>query len=98
MPSDRKKPGVVFWTIVAVMAVLAYPLSIRPAGWLVRMEVLSVETLAHAYWPLVMLRRAPRPIERVATWYAGKDQWGADLLYVMSARADYEAKNGFGAP
>jgi hypothetical protein len=32
--TDRKKPGVAFWTTVAVVLVLAYPLSFGPVLWL----------------------------------------------------------------
>ena len=31
----RKKPGVAFWTIVVLVVVLTYPLSIGPLTWLV---------------------------------------------------------------
>jgi hypothetical protein len=31
--TDRKKPGVAFWVIVALVAVVLYPLSMGPAFW-----------------------------------------------------------------
>jgi len=87
-------------TAMVLFAVLiGYPLSIRPACWLVQMEVVHLNSVAHAYCPVILLLEgAPRPVYWLAKWYAGTDQWGAEWLYVLSARLGYEERWGYGVP
>src|SRR5262245_10054824 len=96
--TDRNKPGVAFWATVVLVVALAYPLSFAPACWLIRMEVLDLTVVAHAYRPVVDLGQASHPIASLATWYAGKDQWGVNMLSELAARLDDEERFGRGAP
>jgi hypothetical protein len=58
--TDRKKPGVAFWAIVALVAVLvAYPLSLGPACWLADKGVVSVIEIKRTYRPLVAWMLSP---------------------------------------
>ena len=100
MNEPKKKPGVAFWaTVVVVSLPLLYVLGIRPACWLVRMEVLDLSTVAHVYRPIVELsQKAPRTIGRIAVWYAGSDEWGAPWMFLLSARLHYEERVGRGVP
>jgi hypothetical protein len=85
--------------VVLIGVLVGYPLTIRPACWFVEMEVFHTNTVAHAYCPLVLLlESAPRPVDRLARWYAGTDLWGVEWLYVLSARLDYEQRMGYGVP
>ena len=73
MPRDRKKPGVAFWTAVALVAVLAYPLSFGPAIWLGRhCEYPSAirDAVIWTYWPITILHAdGPKPIHDALDWY-----------------------------
>ena len=56
MIRQRKKPGVAFWAtvmVVVVMPLVAYPLSLGPACWLVDNQVLSERHTAIAYSPIL---------------------------------------------
>jgi hypothetical protein len=50
---DRKKPGVVFWAIVPLVCLVLYVLSIGPAAWLVKREILPLRATAVYYRPVV---------------------------------------------
>jgi hypothetical protein len=43
--TDRKKPGVAFWaTVVVVVAIVGYPLSLFPIMWLDHRDMISKST------------------------------------------------------
>jgi hypothetical protein len=71
MTSDRKKPGVAFWTSVVVAVVLlAYPISFGPACWMADREMVAVSLVRDLYDPLVALIVAgPRPVQRMMFYY-----------------------------
>jgi hypothetical protein len=50
--TDRKKPGLAFWTTVVAVVVLAYPLSMGPACWASSRVGIGVELVSAAYKPL----------------------------------------------
>jgi hypothetical protein len=52
MTSDRKKPGVAFWMTVAVVVVLAYPLSFGPACWISSRIEIGRKLLSVVYRPM----------------------------------------------
>jgi len=55
MNSDRKKPGVALWaTVVAVVVLVAYPVSFGPACWIVsrRPGAVNHRWLPDIYWPI----------------------------------------------
>ena len=56
MNPDRKKPGVAFWaTVVAVVALLAYPLSFGPACWAVDRGSIAARPVAKVFRPILAL-------------------------------------------
>ena len=52
MTPDRKKPGVAFWATVAVVVVLAYPLSFGPVCWFRHSAKMRISVMPHVHWPL----------------------------------------------
>jgi hypothetical protein len=69
MTSDRKKPGVAFWaTVVAVVVVLAYPLSIAPAWWI-------CYKAGSPDWMLEFTNRLYEPLWTVALLSDKSSQW-----------------------
>jgi hypothetical protein len=70
MDSDRKKPGVVFWaTVVVVVALVAYPLSIGPAIWLTARGYLRTSAVQSFYMPVLLSVEQAEPLENVVTWW-----------------------------
>jgi hypothetical protein len=75
--TDRKKPGVAFWTsVVLVVGLAAYPLSLGPMTWLgfVIGDDLPAwgETLVSAYgWPARYACNHSEQIDKVARGYVG---------------------------
>src|SRR5262245_30846512 len=77
--TDRTKPGVAFWaTVVAVVVLVAYPLSFGPACWIKydpkRQEVVAPKV----YWPLGWIMNTTDPsasnrysVQKVMQWYIG---------------------------
>ncbi len=53
--TDRKKLGVAFWASVVLVVVLAYPLSIGPAGWMASrpFESPGKGRIPTFYWPIM---------------------------------------------
>ena len=72
--SFRKKPGVVFWaTVVAVVAMVAYPLSIAPAWWLCEKAGSPdwfIQCLGLLYHPLWTLALISDDLFRWLLWYS----------------------------
>jgi hypothetical protein len=73
--TDRRKPPVGFWIIVALVALLvAYPLSTGPADWMRAHGWLSqgtVKTLDRFYSPLPWTyKNSPALVRRGIDWYA----------------------------
>jgi len=65
MTSDRNHPSAAFWITVALLAVLAYPLSFGPACWWFSADSGTGVRVAPAmYWPI--------------GWLA---EWGPDCVY-----------------
>ena len=70
--TDRKKPGVAFWATVALVAVLAYPLSLGPACWLARRKVIPNSVITKGYMPVIgIYYYGPKSLSRAVGWYAG---------------------------
>jgi hypothetical protein len=69
--TDRKKPGMAFWASVALVVVLAYPLSFGPACWLYSYGNLPGRTVARVYRPILLLsqNRSPAPVRDFLFWY-----------------------------
>src|SRR4051812_6264463 len=71
--TDRKKPGVAFWaTVVMVVALMAYPLSVGPACWISsRMGGGECNFVSRLYAPVFSAcRRCPKSIMKFARWYS----------------------------
>lgn len=71
MSSNRKKPGVAFWTIViTVLLLLAYPISFGPACWMADREIVATSVVRDVYDPLwAVILSCPRPIQRMMYHY-----------------------------
>ena len=57
MSERQKKPGVVFWASVVVVAVLAYPISFGPACWMAARPVPPGGVNADDYHPFMNIYR-----------------------------------------
>jgi len=72
MTSDRKKPGVAFWTTVVVVVLLVgYPLSFGPACWISSRTGFALRALPTVYRPFVMLMAGRVPTEHQRMEAAG---------------------------
>jgi hypothetical protein len=73
--TDRKKPGVAFWTTVTatVLMLLVYPLSAGPAAWMMTHRLFPI-FMIWLYTPLNWVyERGPEPIRMAFRWYV--DLW-----------------------
>jgi hypothetical protein len=70
MTSDRKKPTAGFWITVALVAVLAYPLSFGPACWISSRIGIGVFTIPSAYRPVLWAMSCNRNVAHLFNWYA----------------------------
>ena len=69
--TDRKKPGVAFWsTMVVVVVLLAYPLSFGPACWITARTGIGVYTLQRVYRPILYAMSRSRSVANLCRWYA----------------------------
>jgi hypothetical protein len=80
MSNDRKKPGIAFWTLVAVVIVLIlYPLSLGPACWISCKAERGEEFVTALYRPILWIANATQPSRQFVFWYAGlqsEAHWG----------------------
>ncbi len=54
--TDRKKPGVAFWsTVVLAVVLVGYPLSFGPACWIAISYPAIVKPVGYLYWPLTRI-------------------------------------------
>jgi len=93
MTSDRKYPGVAFWTTVALVAVLglmAYPVSTGPADWGRNHGFLSegmVDGLDWFYSPLPWsYEHRPAFIQRAICWYGNNQSLIASPSFLLLNR------------
>jgi hypothetical protein len=74
MSEDRKKPTAGFWTTVALVALLAYPVSYGPACWLDSrgwFPAVLHDAAICFYWPIGwLMRHGPQPIAKALWWWA----------------------------
>jgi hypothetical protein len=103
MTSDRNTPTAGFWITVALVAVLAYPLSFGPACWWftrsskeVRMPGSGTYRCApKCYWPIGWLaKHYPASFRPIVNWYATVGIEGvevpterAELLWFSASRS-----------
>ena len=72
----RKKPGVAFWaTVVLVVALVGYPLSLGPACWLSSGANAGSGFVSAAYHPM--------------TWLIGSGNAGTALVWYSSLFSDH---------
>jgi hypothetical protein len=74
--TDRKKPGVAFWTTVVVVVVILYALSVGPAACLMYRGLIPEPLWAHvetAYLPVVWVATLTDTTDAVFDWYV--DLW-----------------------
>ena len=72
MTPDRKKPGVAFWTTVAVVvALVGYPLSFGPACWVCNWGYFDENAIRVIYGPLakLCLSAEETALCRATLWY-----------------------------
>jgi hypothetical protein len=87
-----KKPGVAFWTTVAVVVVLVvYPLSFGPACWLdSRLESERTQRALQAvYWPIGALAVKSELAERAIRWYGelGMADGSVEVIFASPGEA-----------
>jgi hypothetical protein len=71
MTSDRRKPGVAFWAIAVLFALLvACPLSFGPACWINERFGVGSTAIAIVYRPIIWLASNCRGVRRPAERYA----------------------------
>jgi hypothetical protein len=72
MTAHHKKPGVAFWTTLALAAVLVgYPLSFGPACWISsRINDVQSDTVSIAYRPITWGMSQSDRIANALIWYA----------------------------
>ena len=81
MSQSHMKPGVAFWvTLMAIVALLAYPLSFGPLCWACSRNWVSGETVSVVYQPILQLSGTDprlllkadiaRTLPRAIRWYA----------------------------
>ncbi len=74
MSNSRKPPSVAFWvTVVAIVGVLAYPLSFEPACWISSYLDPSGDIVSLIYRPIVWYWAydAAESLDRLIGWYVG---------------------------
>ena len=80
MTAERKRPGVAYWAtvVVVVVALLIYPLSQGPAGWLLmrNLNQTTMEWYLCFYSPLLNVEawldtNAPKCVGAAISWYLG---------------------------
>jgi len=83
--TDRKQPGMAFWTTVALIAVLvAYPLSFGPACWIASRCEFAEGLVSACYLPVVWTYfHAPSSVQESIFWYAN---YGAKRFVLPSQR------------
>jgi hypothetical protein len=68
--TDRKKPGMAFWaTIVVVVVLVAYPLSLGPAVWLTARGYFNESAVQSYYLPILWSASQAEPLENGVTWW-----------------------------
>ena len=83
MSLDRKKTGVAFWAIVALVVVVLYVVSFGPAVWLTahHQNRFTVPTFEFVYQPILLLcADGPWTIAQAIRWYAS---FGTDGLFLV---------------
>ena len=67
--TNRKKPGVAFWaTVVVVVGLVLYPLSLGPACWTTSHLGTGAWAVSFLYSPIV--KHSPPPISRILMTYS----------------------------
>jgi hypothetical protein len=69
--TDRKKPGVGFWTTVVavVVLILLYPLSLGPAIWLTARGYFRESVVQSIYRPFLVSAEYVEIVESAVTWW-----------------------------
>jgi hypothetical protein len=58
---SRKHPSAAFWaTVLVVVALTAYPLSLGPACWIVGDNETAISAILNVYYPILWAARATR--------------------------------------
>jgi len=65
-----RKPSAGFWIAVALVAVLAYPISFGPACWISERTVVGSRAISIAYQPMLRLWMQTDFPGRAIAWYA----------------------------
>ncbi len=66
MSEERMKPGWVFWTVIALVLTVAYPLSFGPVVWLVDRDILPKAAIGH--WATIFYISVPAIFMAVCIW------------------------------
>ena len=83
MNFDGRKPGAAFWaTVVVVIALVGYPLSVGPACWLSSRMNYGASTVSSVYRPLTWATARSERFADAVAWYSrigsagGWSWWG----------------------
>jgi hypothetical protein len=74
LSTGPKKPGAAFWaTVVVAVLLIAYPLSMGPACWIVNQEwcpSAGQDAYPFVYLPIYVLYfNGPQPVQGAIEWY-----------------------------
>jgi len=81
--TDRKKPGVAFWTVLLGVMLLGYPLSIGPAVWLTGHRYFRDSTVSSFYWPVLWSAAQAIPLENALDWWGSLWVPDGELVNLM---------------
>jgi hypothetical protein len=83
--SDRKKPGVAFWaTVVVVVALIGYPVSLGPAVWLTARGCFRDSAVQSFYMPVLWSAAQAESLEDVVVWWGSlgvPDGKAVDMMF-----------------
>src|SRR5215475_8318253 len=85
MTSDRKKPGVAFWaTVMVVVALIGYPVSLGPAIWLTARGCFRDSAVQSCYMPVLWSAAHAESLEEVVVWWGSlgvPDGKAVDMMF-----------------
>ena len=85
MTSDRKQPGVAFWvTVVVVVVLVAYPLSLGPAVWLTARGFFRDSAVQSFYMPVLWSAAQAESLDNFVTWWGSlgvPDGKAVDMIF-----------------
>ena len=96
MTAEPRKPTAAFWLMLALLALLAYPLSVGPACWISSRAGRGEQLVTATFRPLMRLCEASKSsaLDRMVAWYS---EIGAADGWHWFKRTPSQASRGVGA-